>query len=242
MTWTSPKDLKAQLMRLWERGELQRDAVTGHARFPLRLALKAPDSADITDRFEAVRAWDWVSVALLRIELQEVRHRVRGVQRLPAGAWIDSLADALSWPGKQREWERFSEQLSVTQDTHPALLPRLEKRPLATLAQADDWAKLQWAGLRHILTLTSTCAKSICLACTARSSKRVAACWLNCSISHCLRKPSTHRKRASVSSSPATASWTNRSAFVSGYSIPTSAQCPVPSARISPGTPIASAA
>jgi hypothetical protein len=33
---------------------LLRDAVTGNARFPLRLALKVPGSADITDRFDAV--------------------------------------------------------------------------------------------------------------------------------------------------------------------------------------------
>ena len=57
MTWTGPKELKAQLSRLWERGELLRDAVTGHVRFPLRLSIQSPHSADITDRFNEVRAW-----------------------------------------------------------------------------------------------------------------------------------------------------------------------------------------
>ncbi|MDX1253414.1 MAG: hypothetical protein IDH49_14425 [Gammaproteobacteria bacterium] len=52
MTWTSPKELKAQLARLWERGDLLRDAVTGNSRFPLRLSIKSPSSADITDRFK----------------------------------------------------------------------------------------------------------------------------------------------------------------------------------------------
>ncbi len=57
MIWTGPRELRAQLMRLWERGELLRDAVTGKVRFPLRLPFKPPGSADIADRFDAVRAW-----------------------------------------------------------------------------------------------------------------------------------------------------------------------------------------
>ncbi|MBU2761394.1 DUF3322 domain-containing protein, partial [Acidithiobacillus sulfurivorans] len=76
MTWTDPKQLKKQLMRLWERGELLRDAVTGKERFPLRLALKSPNSADITDHFEAVRAWatELASTKFVRVEWQELRH------------------------------------------------------------------------------------------------------------------------------------------------------------------------
>ena len=57
MTWTGAKDLKARLARLWERGELARDLLTGQARFPLRLPLKAPGSQDLRNRFDAVRAW-----------------------------------------------------------------------------------------------------------------------------------------------------------------------------------------
>ncbi|RFC36322.1 MAG: hypothetical protein (DUF3322) [Candidatus Nitrotoga sp. LAW] len=50
-TWTGPK-----LARLWERGDLLRDVMTGNSRFPLCLSLKPPSSADITDRFNEVRA------------------------------------------------------------------------------------------------------------------------------------------------------------------------------------------
>jgi hypothetical protein len=68
VSWTGPKELKAQLARLWERGELLDDAVTGHARFPLRLSSKSPNSADITDRFKfacvcSIRRRLWTSCA-----------------------------------------------------------------------------------------------------------------------------------------------------------------------------------
>lgn len=144
MTWTGSKDLKAQLARLWERAELLRDAVTGHTRFPLRLTLKTPSSADITDRFDMVRAWatELATAAPLRLEWQEVRHRVQGSQRLPASAWIDTVEDALTWLGKRREWDRFAAQVSATRQTHPALLPWLEKRPLQALGLAADWSRL----------------------------------------------------------------------------------------------------
>jgi hypothetical protein len=139
--------LKAQLTRLWERGELLRDVVTDKPYFPLRLKLKSPSSVDITERFDAVRAWAAELAALstsaaLRIEWQEVRHRVQGAQQMPASVWIDTVDDALSWLGKRRERERFLALVAVTRQSHPALLPWLEKRPLHALELNTDWPRL----------------------------------------------------------------------------------------------------
>jgi hypothetical protein len=144
LNWSTPKDFKAQLVRLWERGELLRDVVTGNVRFPLRLTLKTPTSADITERFDAVRAWasELAAAAALRLEWQEVRHRVQGTQRLPASAWVDTLEAALSWLGKRREWEHFCAQVTVTRQACPAVVPWLERRPLQALALAPEWPRL----------------------------------------------------------------------------------------------------
>ena len=144
MTWTSPKQLKAQLARLWERGELLRDSVTGNARFPLRLSLKPPGSADITDRFNEVRVWaaELAATDACRVEWQALRHRVQGAQKLPACVWVETLEDALTWLGKRRDWDRFVAQLSATRQTHPALLPWLEKRPLQALELSAEWPRL----------------------------------------------------------------------------------------------------
>lgn len=144
MTWTRPKELKAQLMRLWERGELLRDVVTDNARFPLRLTLKSPGSTDITDRFGEVRAWaaELAATNSIRLEWQEVRHRVQGVQKLPSSAWVETLDDALTWVGKRREWDRFSDIVIATRDVLPSLLPWLEKRPLQALELFAEWSRL----------------------------------------------------------------------------------------------------
>lgn len=144
MMWTTPKDLKLQLVRLWERGDLLRDVVTGNVRFPLRLFLKPPGSVDITGRFNEVRAWaaELAADSHFRLEWQEVRHRVQGVQRLPACVWVDTIEDALNWLGKRREKERFMTLVSTTRQTNPALLPWMEKRPLQALELADEWPRL----------------------------------------------------------------------------------------------------
>ncbi|MDD2720226.1 MAG: DUF3322 domain-containing protein [Gallionella sp.] len=144
MNWSTANDLKTQLLRLWERGELLRDAVNGNPRFPLRLTLKGPASNDLTERFQAVRAWVAALSAAphLRLEWQEVRHRVQGSQRLPASAWVDSLEEALAWLGKRRDGQRFQSLIDTTCQSQPALLPWLEKRPLQVLELADDWPLL----------------------------------------------------------------------------------------------------
>lgn len=144
MTWTTPKELKAQLARLWERGELLRDVVTGNTRFPLRLTIKGPASADITERFDAVRTWavELANASPLRLEWQEIRHRVQGLQKLPSSGWIGSMEDALGWLGKRREWDRFSNLVEMTRQQNPSLMPWLEKRPLQALELAGEWPRL----------------------------------------------------------------------------------------------------
>jgi hypothetical protein len=148
VSWTGPKELKAQLARLWERGELLRDAVTGHVRFPLRLPIKPPTSADITDRFNDVRTWvaelsgEWAPQGAVRVEWQTLNHRIQGAQSLPICVWVQTLEAALVWLGKRKDWERFSAQVADTRQSHPALLPWLAKQPLQALALHAEWPRL----------------------------------------------------------------------------------------------------
>lgn len=142
--WTSPADLRAQLARLWQTGDLLRPLLDGSTAFPLRLALKAPGSADLTARFDAVRQWiaALTSLPQLRIEWREVRHRVQGLQRLPGQVWIESLEDALDWLDKRRDAARFGEVLALTRAVCPLLEPWLARRPLRALELAEDWQRL----------------------------------------------------------------------------------------------------
>ena len=144
MNWTTPEDLKGQLARLWERGELPRQLVLDEAASPIRLQLKGPVSSDLTERFEAVRGWAAALSAMprVRVEWREVRHRVQGTQRLPNQVWVDSPGDALLLLGRWRDAERLMRLVRLTRDQVPALLPWLARRPLQALALADEWPRL----------------------------------------------------------------------------------------------------
>ncbi|MCM8626886.1 DUF3322 domain-containing protein [Accumulibacter sp.] len=144
MSWTTPADLRAQVQRLWDRGDLLRATVTDAIAWPLRLNLKAPSAADLSDRFEAVR--DWVRAVAdtpkVRIGWREWNHRVQGTQRLPVAVWLDALQDALAFIGKIRQAQRFEALWQQTAATHPTLLSWLSRRPIQALDLADRWERL----------------------------------------------------------------------------------------------------
>lgn len=144
MSWTTPADLRAQVLRLWDRGELLRAAVSDGVAWPLRLTLKSPGASDLSNRFEAVR--DWVqaisATPYVRIEWREWNHRVQGRQRLPDSVWVDVLADAVAWIGKTRQLERFGQLWQQTASAQPTLLAWLSRRPLQALELCDRWDRL----------------------------------------------------------------------------------------------------
>jgi hypothetical protein len=111
---------------------------------PLRLNLKAPSAADLSDRFEAVR--DWVRAVAetpqVRIEWRDWNHRIQGTQRLPAAVWLDTPQDALAFIGKARQAQRFEALWQQTAAMQPALLAWLSRRPIQALDLAERWERL----------------------------------------------------------------------------------------------------
>jgi hypothetical protein len=144
MSWTTPADLRAQVQRLWDRGDLLRATVTDAVSWPLRLNLKAPSAVDLSDRFEAVR--DWVRTVAetphIRLDWRDWNHRVQGTQRLPAAVWLDSVQEALAYIGKARQAQRFEVLWQQTAAVQPALLAWMSGRPLQALDLADRWERL----------------------------------------------------------------------------------------------------
>ena len=150
MTWTTPADLRAQVQKLWDRGDLLRRSMPGEVMAPLRLRLVGPTSTELTERFDAVRAWmtalgcpaQGQSAPPYRIVMREFRHRVLGSNAVPAEVWLDTLDAVLALIGKKRDAQRFVQLVDVTRAQQPALLPWLHKRPLQALALAPEWSRL----------------------------------------------------------------------------------------------------
>lgn len=144
MSWTEPADLRAQVQRLWDRGELLRAAVSAAMEWPVRLSLKTPGAADLSQHFERVRDWvnQLASTPHVRIEWRDWNHRIQGAQRIPASAWLDALPQALACIGKARQAQQFESLWQQTAAAQPALLAWLSKCPLQALELAERWQRL----------------------------------------------------------------------------------------------------
>lgn len=142
--WTSPADLRAQVQKLWAKGELLAQLIDSESCFPKRLILKGPTSSEIAENFEDVRSWAKAlsQVAHCRIEMKTFAHRVFGANSIPSEAWIDSLDAALVILGKRSDALRFHTLLDETRQRQPVLLNWLVKRPLKALELADRWSLL----------------------------------------------------------------------------------------------------
>jgi hypothetical protein len=145
-TWTTSADLRAQVLRRWDKGDLLGELAGPDELFPLRLSLRGPASSELSERFDEVRAWaaglQQGLGAGCRLVMREVRHRVIGANSLPAEVWIDTPEDALRFIGKLREARAFQALLTTTRQRQPALLPWLQTEPLRALALADVWPQL----------------------------------------------------------------------------------------------------
>ena len=144
MNWTGPRELRTQLQRAWDRGELLTGMVSGEAPFPRRLKLKGPTSVQMTEHFDSVRVWIAELNALphYRVEMRALRHRVLGANEVPGAVWVDTLDDALRVLGKQREAKRFAALVDRTRECQPLLLGWIARKPLKALALANDWDRL----------------------------------------------------------------------------------------------------
>ncbi|MES2944654.1 MAG: Wadjet anti-phage system protein JetD domain-containing protein [Pseudomonadota bacterium] len=145
MSWTTPTDLRTQLQKIWDKGQLLQPPEAGGTVFPLRLRFTVPSSTEMSARFDEVRSWMAnlrQGSARLRFVQREFRHSILGYNSVPLEAWVDSLADALALIGKQKEAQRFAALQQLTMAQNPVLLPWLQKRPLNALALEAIWPRL----------------------------------------------------------------------------------------------------
>lgn len=143
-SWTTEKDLRLQVKRLWDRGAILGDMASGGGLFPKRLVLKRPTAVELRDHFASAR--DWSSSLLrasnIRLTMSDVRHRVLGTNSLPHEAWVESREDAATIVGKRRELERFRKLLDLVGKRQPGLVPWIAKKPMRALELEDDWVGL----------------------------------------------------------------------------------------------------
>src|SRR5579871_3693962 len=97
--WTTPADLRAQVLRHWDNGRI---LSAPQDLFPLDLRLRGPDTRALSERFEEVRAWirDLEAGHGYEIHWAEINHRQLGRNRIPTRIVVAAERDALELIGK----------------------------------------------------------------------------------------------------------------------------------------------
>lgn len=148
MKWSTPADLRQQVQRWWDKGDILTALLPTEAgvetTFPRRLVLKTPSANELRDHFAAVRYWSQQLRAMphLRLEMRDFRHQVFGQNSLPAAVWLDDAAKGIALLGKQKEARIFAQIGASTATRQPKLLAWLAKRPLRALELVNVWEKL----------------------------------------------------------------------------------------------------
>lgn len=148
-SWTTPAELRDQLLRLWDRARILSARFEDQPLFPLRLRLKRPTQRELLERYDEARGWiraleagEARSGAGYRLEWEEIQHRQLGANRVPSIAVLDSEEDALSLIGKTAEGRRFTRICEETLARFPMLSTWLRDSPLVALAHHHEWAAI----------------------------------------------------------------------------------------------------
>ena len=142
--WTTATDLKQQLLRYWERGEILRSRLQGEPLFPLKLRLRSPTSRELSTHFDEVRLWINQISKLEGYDLQwkEIRHPIHGRNSLPQAVYVADESTALKLIGKGKQAAIFQELSNTTLQAFPELKSWLIKRPRKMLQQAGCWRQI----------------------------------------------------------------------------------------------------
>jgi hypothetical protein len=150
MSWTTSADLRARVLRLWERGKILGCGTTGETLFPLKLSLRRPDARAMGQSFETVRGWIRELEENSRssrgfgyeIEWTDINHRQLGRNRIPNRISIPTESDALRLIGKEREGRRFKKLAQNTTGKFPELAQWVSRRPFVLIDHAQDWPRV----------------------------------------------------------------------------------------------------
>lgn len=142
--WTTLADLRAKLLKRWQRGEFLAAEARGEEPFPLELRLRTPSSKELSSHFEQARGWiaEWSGQSHFRIGWKDIAPRLLGSNRIPDSANLASIEDLAALLNRKSELERFRLLVNATTSRQPALLSLLAGRPFDILDAAGDWAKL----------------------------------------------------------------------------------------------------
>lgn len=144
--WTRLSDIRRQLEKRWQKGELLRAGEQPDEVFPLRLTLKKPTASGLLEHFHDARRWatHWQGATSQNLvpEWRTVNHRQLGRNTLPVAVVIPTLDAALRQIGRQDDARRYHTLAAEITRRFPVLTHWCRRKPLKVLALQAQWPAL----------------------------------------------------------------------------------------------------
>ncbi|MFC4056094.1 Wadjet anti-phage system protein JetD domain-containing protein [Actinomadura syzygii] len=142
MTWTTPRDVRALLLKRWSSGTYLARLASGEPWCPLSVPIRGPRSGELASRFEEIRGWvaQWEAEPRLRLEYKRMGGRTLGVNTIPARAWIDdeeTLWALLKTADDVRTFCTLHEAAGM-----PRIAAWMAANPMKVLGLAGDWPSI----------------------------------------------------------------------------------------------------
>lgn len=136
----NPENIRRRALASY--ADFLRSVVNESLFFPLQIRFGKPSATEDFDKLRGeITALTKASLGC-QIEWTEVNSRRWGKQRLPERVGFVEEASYLRAIGKTKEVVRFRENLALTHEECPALIPLVETRPLDAVEFADVWPGL----------------------------------------------------------------------------------------------------
>jgi hypothetical protein len=136
----SPEDIRRRALTCY--ADFLRSIVNGSIFFPLPIRFGKPSATEDFNKLRSEIAALTKANLGCHIEWTEVNSRRWGKQRLPARVEFMEEASYLRAVGKTKEVVHFRENLILTRERCPAVMPFVEARPLDAIEFADVWPGL----------------------------------------------------------------------------------------------------
>jgi hypothetical protein len=147
MKWTRPADIKAQVERIWLRGDICRAAVGNGELFPFSIRLKQPSSRVMQDDLAGTQAWvkeiqTYAQKQHIQLDWQPVNHRYLGRQELPRQLVLDTPLQAARLIGQVMQLKQFMALYKQGIKRLAVLQSWLLQYPLKALELVDAWERV----------------------------------------------------------------------------------------------------
>jgi hypothetical protein len=142
--WTTPADVVARLRRRWDRGEFLSAWARNVPFAAVELPLRAPSTADLSARFDDVRAWvqEWSDLRIdgVCVGTRPAGHRSIGANALPSHVGVHGYDTLWQLLGVAVDVRRFADLRASTEV--PELVAWMNEHPMTVLTHYADWPRL----------------------------------------------------------------------------------------------------